>query len=232
MGYTGRVRNVTREPARFGARAGALASVVAGLSALAGCQDPLPAVPPPHPKHDLLIEGGVARYNGKSLGPGVPLDDWVAILGPPDRTQGHTYWDALGLVASEEKGTVIGLTVLIQVEPWMVDLRQVSITPATQAFPGRALLDGAPLVKGTRVDLIERQTKLSCNEDSVHGVGFRNDSLLGHSSSYSCYTKKPARFYYLRDHSEDLGTRWFFPGPFVHSVLWFRLFCDNEKPCP
>jgi hypothetical protein len=74
------------------------------LVALAGCDD-APPIPPRHPKHDLLIERGIAHYNGTALGPGVPLQNWIDKLGPPERRKDTwAYWDSLGLAVGSQIG--------------------------------------------------------------------------------------------------------------------------------
>jgi len=46
-----------------------------------------PEVPPPDPKHDLVIEGAWIRYNGKSVRLGSPVEQFIEVFGPPEYYQ-------------------------------------------------------------------------------------------------------------------------------------------------
>src|SRR6187551_2520222 len=59
-----------------------------------------PPLPAKHPTQDLVIERGVASFNGNRIAPGVPLSRWVELFGEPDRVKGQYHlWDRLGLGA-------------------------------------------------------------------------------------------------------------------------------------
>jgi hypothetical protein len=169
---------------------GAPLLAVSLLLGATGCDDALPAVPAPHPKHDLVIEGGVVRYNGKELGPGLPMDIAVAVLGPPSRSDYEAFiWDSLGLSlsreflpAAERKPDALAPATCVSVQfdkrsrigfPEDQEGNPLGFpTSETKLFPGRILFAGAPLFQGARVDQINRQAKVECY-DSLRGSGLR-----------------------------------------------------------
>lgn len=169
-----------------------------------------PPLPDKHPTHDLVIEQGVARFNGTPIAPGVPLSRWVELLGEPDRVAGQYHlWDRIGLGAasidqsSDEKPTKL-----------MVDCMVVVYRPSETftrgAFPGRTLMEGAALYDGVHVGFVNRQFQRKCEGT---GLGFIQSALPG---SYVCRTEEPRRTYEFRVDIEESSAkvRWLnFCGP-------------------
>lgn len=164
------------------------------LLALCAC-DEAPPVPPPHPKHDIVIERGIVHYNKVALGPGVPLQRWIDRFGPPSRQElGWAYWDALGLTvgASTAKSQAAPNCVRLLFEPAIDGKKQ-------RAFPGRVLLEGAPLYRDVHVNHVNRRMRLTCSQfpKSAH---FAKSGLPGY---YECKTDSPPRSYWLRVYVKD-----------------------------
>lgn len=201
---------------------GAPMLVASLLLGAAGCDDPLPAVPPPHAKHDLVIEGGVVRYNGKALGPGLPMDAAIEALGQPSRSDYEAaIWDSLGLKLSREflpeaqrdpEKLAPATCVSVQFDkrsrigfPEDQEGNPLGFpSSATQLFPGRILFEGAPLFQGARVDQINRQVKVECH-DPTTGSGFRAQGLGLRSPerTYRCAVQRPPRIYWLDTFPQD-----------------------------
>jgi hypothetical protein len=204
---------------------------------VAACEDPLPPIPPPHPKHDLLIEGGMFRYNGTPLGPGVPSQVWLDRLGPPERVGvSMWFWDSLGLAVGAGMGPptpaaiTTCVTVLFEIQPWMIsatdDLPGFEPkgfpVPATKTFPGRILLEGAPLFKKVQPQHINQRMKLECYS-STRGAGFRGPpSFSVHSlETHECKPQEPPRSYFLSTYLEKRK----------RYATELTVCCQEGKPC-
>jgi hypothetical protein len=159
---------------------------------LLGCDD-APAIPPPHPKHDLVIERGSARYNGKLLPLGAPLERWVSVLGPYERVGRLARWGRLGLFAREQ----LDPNRPAYVSCLLVEFDRPSKWGMAHPFPGRILLDGAPLFPGIELNHINQLKKFACT-DFGHAPGFRKSPIPG--GGYMCNTDVPPRSYDLDTH--------------------------------
>lgn len=179
---------------------------IAGLClALSGCdwlkRDVLELPPPhpaPHPQHDLVIQDGKAFYNGTFIGPGVHVDVWRRLFGSPSAADstGAT-WTNLGLSArlarkpGQAPGTVSSFEVAVEVFP------KVDGHGWKRAFPGRVLLDEAPLYKGVKMVHVGQFFRNDACVPPGGGRGFNESALPGH---YECST--PTFTYWLRVYQE------------------------------
>jgi hypothetical protein len=159
-------------------------------------------LPPPHParhpQHDLVIEEGKAYYNGTFIGPGLNVAVWERLFGPPSAqdSTGAT-WTNLGLSAllarkpGQAPGTVSSFEVALEVFP--------AAEPNTwkRAFPGRVLLDDAPLYKGVKMVHVNQFFRNPACEPPGGGVRFDESALPGH---YECSTATYS--YFLRVYQE------------------------------
>jgi hypothetical protein len=173
--------------------------------ALSGCdwlkKDVLelpPPHPPRHPKHDLVIKDGKGYYNGTFIGPGVHVAEWKRLFGAPS-TDGSSLaaWTNLGLRAllarkpGQAPGTVSSFEVAVEVFP-AADPHDFK-----RAFPGRVLLDEAPLYKGVKMVHVNQFFRNEACEPPGGGVRFGESALPGH---YECST--PAYTYWLDIYQE------------------------------
>ena len=169
-----------------------------------------PPVPDKHPTHDLVVERGIARFNGTPIAPGVPLSRWIELFGKPDRVAGvYHLWDRLGLGAAGEQASGEDPTKLI------VDCMIVVYLPSSiftrDAFVGRTLVEGAPLYAGANINHINRRFQQDCEGT---GTAFVESVLPG---SYECDTLDPPREYELTVYVEHNAAK----------VRWFN-FCDGR----
>ena len=191
-----------------GACVNALLSVVTFVVlclALSGCdwlkRDVLELPPPhpePHPQHDLIIRDGKGYYNGAFIGPGVDVGVWKRLFGPPsaEDSTGAT-WSNLGLSAllarqrGQAPGTVSSFEVAVEVFP--------AVEPHgwKRAFPGRILLDQAPLYKGVKLVHVNQFLRNDACEPPGGGARFDESALPGH---YECSTATYS--YFLRVYQE------------------------------
>lgn len=173
--------------------------------------DEPPPLPEKHPTHDLTIDQGIARFNGKPIAPGVPLSRWVELLGEPDRVTGQYHlWDRLGLgAASSDQPSDEARSKL------MVDCLLVVYRPSRVftrgAFAGRTLMEGAAVYEGVTVGSVNRQFQRKCEGS---GAGFTESVPPG---AYVCNTESPGREYELRVDIEDHAAK----------VRWLN-FCEAD----
>lgn len=163
-----------------------------------------PPLPDKHPTHDLIIEHGVARFNGTPIAPGVPLSRWVELLGEPDRVDGQYHlWDRVGLGAASIDQSSNEVRTNLMVDCMIVVYRPSQIF-THDAFPGRTLMEGAALYDGVSVGFVNRQFQRKCKGA---GYGFVESVLPG---SYVCRTEDPRRTYEFRVDIEDYAAqiRW------------------------
>src|SRR5688500_13201109 len=163
-----------------------------------------PPLPAKHPTRDLVIERGVASFNGKRIAPGVPLSRWVELLGEPDRVKGRYHlWDRLGLGAASIDQASNEVRPKLIVDCLVVVFRPPEVF-TSGVFSGRVLMEGAPLYDGAKISFINRQFKPTC-ENAV--AGFVEAMPPG---SYVCRTAEPRVSYELRVdvYDNDAWVRW------------------------
>ena len=172
---------------------------------LSGCDyfknvvfDSAPPVPPPHPKHDLVIKAGKAYYNRTFIGPGVSVEVWKRLFGAPSsKDSTAAYWTNLGLSAllgrkpGQPPDTVTTLEVSVEVFP------KVDPSDLRKAFPGRVLLDGAPLYQGVKLLYVGQYFSNRACTAPGGGSGFGKSPLPGY---YDCST--PTYLYTLKVYEE------------------------------
>jgi hypothetical protein len=185
-----------------------LRSLIAALglaAGVAGCDymknvvfDSAPPVPPPHAEHDLVIKDGKAYYNKTFIGPGVSVDVWKRLFGAPSsENPTAAYWTDMGLSAflahkpEQRPKMVSSLEVALEVFP------KADPNDLDKAFPGRVLLDGAPLYKGVKMLYVNQYFRNDACKPPGGGVGLHESGLPGH---YECFT--PTYTYWLKVYQE------------------------------
>lgn len=155
-----------------------------------------PPIPPKHPTHDLVIEGGVAKFNGTPIAPDVPMSKWIELFGKPDREQpAWLVWDSLGLKAGPPER--VGAKTDPLVKCLTVTVKPYREGSPKQAFPGRILMGGAALYNGVPLAFVDQQWDTDCV--GIGGTSFSERPL----GNYACETKNPPRYYSLTVEARD-----------------------------
>ncbi len=121
-----------------------------------GCKEPKSAPQPPaDTRHVITVEGSTVRYNGQVLPWDVTPGRWQQILGPRSRlVDGISVWDELGVFLYHQ-GARPDATRPSAFEVLFGRTRQSPLTETEPAFwprktfPGRLVVDGAVIAKGS-----------------------------------------------------------------------------------